>query len=214
MSETPKYRREKSDLPSMPKYSMAMLVIAVLQILLIVFVYLNESLGEIFWVPAGLAAIVLSVLAGFAWHNTPLMRRVVRIVLIAVPALMGGIGLVTGVLGAVNDPTEASYNFTLFSSLGLLWVQLITSFMTPVLLVAASFGGRFDRVLLGVFQVITAALTPYFLYYTASAVSVPAVYAEEPMMQLVTMLLSVVFAVLVCLPAVAGNPERRILPEQ
>ncbi len=210
MSDNQKFRREKSDLPSMPKYTVVMLVIAALQILLLVYTHLNESLGELFWVPAGMVSIVLAVIAGFTWHTTPLLRRVVRIALMAFPLLMGGIGLATGIFGALNDPTEATYNFTLFTSLGLLWVQLITVFMMPVLLVAASFGGRFDRVMLGVFQGITTAVTPYFVYYTASAVSVPAFYAEELPMQLFVMLFSAVFTVLVCLPAVAGNSKRRI----
>lgn len=214
MADNQKFRRERKDFPSMPIYTIVMLVISVLQILLLVYTYLNESLGEIFWVPAGIAAIVLAVVAGFTWHNTPLVRRVVRIALIAAPTLMGGVGLVTGILGSMNEPEEAAYNFTLFSSLGLLWVQLIVVFMIPVLLTAASFGARFDRILLIVFSAVNTAITPYFVYYTSSTVNVPNLYLEEPMPLLVVMLISAVFTILVCFPAIASNPERRIVIEK
>lgn len=209
-----KFRRERKDLPSMPKFTIVMLVLAGLQCLLLVYTHLNESLGEIFWVPAGLAAIVMAVIAGFTWHNTPLVRRVIRTAVIAVPVLMGGIGLGTGIAASITTPDDASYNFTLFTSLGLLWVQLIATFMIPVLLTAASFGGRFDRVLLIVFSAVNAAITPFFFYYTASTTNVPTFYLEEPTPMLGVMLYSAVFTLLTFLPAIASNPERRIAVEK
>lgn len=209
-----KFRRELKDIPSMPKFTIVMLVLSVVQILLLVYAYIGVALDEILWVPMGLAAIVMAVVAGFTWHNTPLVRRIYRTVLIAFPTLMGGIGLVTGIIAATNEPQYASFNFTLFSTMGLMWVQLITLFMTPVLLVMASCGAIFDRVLLVVFSVITTALTPYFFFYTEEAASVPLFHLEETPVMMVFMLFSAVFTLMTLLPMLASNPERRIRPKK
>lgn len=207
-----KIRKVRADRPPMPVFARLMLGLGVAQIVFSLVMHIWVSVASPVIFAAGTVALVSAAITVMSWHKTAAWRHTVRAASIAVPLIFVTIAVVLwGMAVSGNPEADFGYNFLFSFSLAMSFWQVINVLLLPTLTAAASFGGLFDRILLHVLSLFNALLVTFFVYVTASQVGCPVFLVEQPIVQLVYVLFTFVFAGLTFVPSLYNDPDHTLI---
>ncbi len=210
MSEE-KYRKEHRDRAPMPGFARAMIVLSVVQIVFSMGLHILEYTDQLLVVMLGIAALVIAVMAAFMWNGSRTFRNVVRGALIGVPSIVIALGAFSAIYASVYNPdSDPFYNWELYGSIAAQFTQLVLVLMLPALVAAASYGARTDRAILSVSAIVNVGLVAFITYYVAGDMGMIDFVMDNPIIKLVYVLLTAVFAALTFIRAIGNDPDHTI----